>query len=231
MRVDSNLQQAAIEAVRRAAQSTGVDFGALLETARRESGLDRNAKAATSSAAGLFQFIEGTWLGLVDRYGGKYGLAPAKDAAGRKALLDLRYDPDLAAKMAGELTRENSATLERKLGRAPSSGELYAAHVLGPDGAARLIEADPGASAAALFPKAAAANRSLFYDRAGAPVNAATLLAKLDLAPGASVAPAARPPSAVLAAPPVGAALTALGETLGFDLWSIAMRAYRRNEP
>ncbi|HWA22525.1 MAG TPA: transglycosylase SLT domain-containing protein [Caulobacterales bacterium] len=231
MRVDSALQQAAIQAVERASQSTGVDFGALLETAKRESGLDRNAQAKTSSAAGLFQFIESTWLDLVDKYGAKYGLAPAADAAGRKKLLDLRYDPELAAQMAGELTRENGATLEAKLGRAAQPGELYAAHVLGVEGAAKLIQAPPEAHAADLFPKAAAANRGLFYSKDGVPVSAAALLARLNLTPNpareyTSMAPAA---SASLSAPPAASLLTALGETLGLDLWAVALRAYRRD--
>ena len=121
MRVDSTLQDAAIQAVSRAAQSTGVDFGMLLETAKRESGLDRNAKAATSSAAGLFQFIESTWMGLIERYGGKYGVSAGAD---RRHVLDLRYDPQMAANMAGELTRENSAALTARLGRAPISSSM-----------------------------------------------------------------------------------------------------------
>jgi Transglycosylase SLT domain len=230
MRVDSALQDVAIQAVSRAAQATGVDFGMLLETAKRESGLDRNAKAATSSAAGLFQFIESTWMGLIERHGGKYGLSPASDGASRKRLLDLRYDPELAANMAGELTRENSAALASRLGRQPSPGELYAAHVLGADGAARLIEAPGQARAADLFPKAAAANRALFFDKAGAPVSAAALLAELNVEPTAPPvqAPAASP--GLLAGPSIGL-LTTLGESFGFDLWSLAMKAYRQDKP
>lgn len=232
MRVDSALQQAAIQAVQRAAQSTGVDFGALLETAKRESGLNGKAQAKTSSAAGLFQFIESTWLDMVDKYGAKYGLAPATDQAGRKKLLDLRYDPELAAHMAGELTRENGAALAARLGRAAQPGELYAAHVLGAEGAIKLIEAPADARAADLFPKAAAANRGLFYDRDGAPATASALLAKLNVVPGAGGEARATLPSApaVLSAPPAASLLSALGETLGFDLWSVALRAYRRGD-
>jgi hypothetical protein len=67
--------------------------------------------------------------------------------------------------MAGELARENAASLQARLGRPPSAGELYAAHVMGSGGASRLIEAaaNGAPSAAALFPREAAANRGLFY--------------------------------------------------------------------
>jgi hypothetical protein len=231
MRVDSQMAQAAVEAVRQAAAATGVDFGHLLETARRESGLDQNAKASTSSAAGLFQFIEGTWLSMVDKFGAKYGIDPN---ASRQSLLALRFDPDLAAKMAGELTKENSAILTAKLGRAPSAGELYAAHVLGPEGAGRLI-AQPNNSAAALLPQAASANRSIFYE-GGQPRSGAEVLARLNLNAGAVSAPNPVPGPAILSSPLSGLGILgqslgqSWGETFGADLWRIALNAYRRED-
>ena len=68
--------------------------------------------------------------------------------------------------MAAELTASNAAYLRGRTGREPGAGDLYAAHFLGPAGAAKLMEAmqsRPGASAASLFPEAASANRSIFY--------------------------------------------------------------------
>lgn len=187
---------------RRAAEATGADFDYLLQAAKRESGLAPEAKAATSSATGLFQFVEKTWLTLVERYGEKHGVPGAAalkqgqlGADQREALLSLRKDPELAARLAGELTRENSAILQAKLGRAPNSGELYAAHVLGPAGAVRLVRAaEAGApDAAALFPNAAAANQGLFFDRSGAARSASALLAKLTGAAAPAQAAEARP--------------------------------------
>jgi len=149
-------------ALQRAARATGVDFSLLVETARRESGFNATARAGTSSATGLFQFIESTWLDMVERHGSAHGLdaeaaalANGADGDTRRAILALRNDPELSARMAGELARENANALEARLGRAPSAGELYAAHVLGAGGAARLIEAaEAGESnAAALFPR------------------------------------------------------------------------------
>jgi hypothetical protein len=167
-------------ALKKASASTGVGFDYLYRVALRESSLNPDAKAKTSSAAGLFQFIEQTWLASVKKYGGRHGLAAeaaeivkgpngryaVADPARRQAILDLRFDPDKAAALAAELARENKAALEGALGRVVEAGELYAAHFLGPAGARALLSADRKASAAALLPAAAAANRPVFYDGA-----------------------------------------------------------------
>jgi hypothetical protein len=188
-------------AIRRAADATGVNFQMLVETARRESALDPNARARTSSATGLFQFIESTWLDMVRRHGAEHGLgreaaalATGADRQTRADILALRSDPELAARMAGELTRENADTLRGRLGRDPSAGELYAAHVMGSGGALRLIEAarDGVGSAAALFPREAAANRGLFYVN-GEPRSAQSLLQRLNLEADAAIASPPRP--------------------------------------
>jgi hypothetical protein len=72
--------------------------------------------------------------------------------------------------MAAVLTQSNSFKLTGKIGRRPTDGELYMAHFMGVGGAARLIsnaEDNPNTSGARLFPTAAAANRSIFFDRSG----------------------------------------------------------------
>jgi len=190
---------AAREIVGRAAAATGADFSFLLETARRESGLRPGVKADTSSATGLFQFIESTWLEVLGRHGAKHGQPDAAaDARGptlsperRKALLALRTDPELSARLAGELAQENAARIEARIGRAPDAGELYAAHVLGAGGAVKLIEAAARGApdAAALFPEAAAANRGLFYAKDGAAVSPAALLERFGAVAGRTQAP------------------------------------------
>src|SRR6185312_12677045 len=77
-----------VSALRNAAAVTGSDFHYLLGTAMRESSLKPNAQSHSSSAAGLFQFIDQTWLGLVKEHGARYGLsnfaaAVSKDSTGR----------------------------------------------------------------------------------------------------------------------------------------------------
>lgn len=168
-------------AINEAARLTGTDYRFLVAKARLESGLDANAKAPTSSAAGLFQFIEGTWIASFERYGADFGLtaeaeARASDssvdpsakghALSRAAILELRYNPRIAALMAAASARDNAAVLRTALGRRPTHTELYMAHFLGSAGAARFIRAwqrDPTLLAAPLFPKAARANRSIFF--------------------------------------------------------------------
>ena len=173
-----------LSALRQASAATGSDFDYLLGTAMRESSLKPQAKSSSSSAEGLFQFVSQTWLGMIKQYGAKYGLGSYADAitkgangryhaensADRQAILALRTDPKVSALMAGEYANATKAHLQSRLGRDVCSGELYAAHFLGAGGACKLIEmkdAQPGASAAACFPDAANANRSVFYNRDG----------------------------------------------------------------
>ncbi len=182
-------------AIQRASSATGVDFSFLMGTAKRESGYNPAARAKTSSASGLFQFVDQTWLGTLKKHGAKYGYDRyadlitqgadgryrVDDDRARKVVLGLKMDPHAASLMAGELTSDHASYLRGRVGRSPTAGELYAAHFLGPQGSARLIEAanaTPGASAASLFPEAAQANRSIFY-RDGRPATVGEVYANL----------------------------------------------------
>jgi hypothetical protein len=166
--------------VREAAGVVGVDPRFLSRTAQRESAWNIYAASPRSSARGLFQFIEQTWLLSVSRFGDAHGLghearlieidrsgrAFVRDLHERRRILAMRYDPIIASRLAAELTAENQRFLARDLGRPPTERELYAAHVLGAAGAIKLIRyatIAPGFPAARLFPNAAAANRSLFF--------------------------------------------------------------------
>jgi hypothetical protein len=171
-------------AIKQAASTTGTSFEYLLATAKMESNFNPTASASTSSARGLYQFIDQTWLGTVKEAGaqlgyGKYADAITKSSSGsysvsnpaaRAAIMKLRDDPAASSSMAAVLTQSNSFKLTGKIGRRPTDGELYMAHFMGAGGAARLIsnaEDNPNASGARLFPNAAAANRSIFFDRSG----------------------------------------------------------------
>jgi hypothetical protein len=205
-------------AIQRASTATGVDFSFLLGTARRESAFNPGAHAKTSSAAGLFQFVDQTWLSTLKQHGAKYGYARYAEliqqgsdgrfrvdgAEARRTVMDLRLDPHAASLMAGELASDHASYLRGRMGRDPTSGELYAAHVLGPQGSAKLIEAvraNPSVTAASLFPEAAGSNRGLFY-REGRAVSAGELYANLTSTPsGSAPAISSRPATAAPAAP------------------------------
>lgn len=183
-------------ALRQASTRTGADFDYLVRTAQRESGFKTHIKSNTSSATGLFQFIEQTWLHLVKKAGGAIGLEPMAKAIERtpggrhkvadpnvkSAILALRKSPRVAAYMAGVFTRENAQVLERVLNRPATSGELYIAHFLGVRGAEKLIKAaetSPKTRADILFPKAASANRRIFFGKSGRPRHVAAVYANL----------------------------------------------------
>ncbi len=169
-------------AIKQAASSSGTSFEYLLTTAKMESDFNPTAGASTSSAHGLFQFIDQTWLGTVKEAGAQLGYGnhadkitrssdgsySVSDPDDRRAIMKLRDDPTVASAMAGALTQSNSFRLTGMIGRRPTDSELYMAHFMGVGGAAKLIanaEDNPQATAARLFPNAAAANRSIFYDR------------------------------------------------------------------
>src|SRR3982750_385906 len=169
------------ETVVRAAQVTGVDPAYLMALADKESSLLPDNKARTSSAEGLFQFIEGTWLEVLRRYGPKHGYAAEAEAIQivqgrpvvsnsneRERILDLRRDPHLSALMAGEMITTHRQILAGQVARDPSFAELYMAHFLGVKGASRfvaLLSDMPEKRASEAFPRAAKANSALFFDK------------------------------------------------------------------
>lgn len=167
-----------VEKIVRASRATQVDPVLLMAIADKESSFRTEAQAQTSSAAGLYQFIEKTWLGVVREFGASHGLASEAallaggDVSGapRTRILDLRRDPYLAAVLAAEMLKRDSLRIQRRIGRPLTGGEVYLVHFLGPDGAERMIDQiarKPDAIAADLLPKPAAANRPIFYGRGG----------------------------------------------------------------
>lgn len=186
-------QQQTQTAIANAAERTGVDFGYLLAQARIESGMNPRAEARTSSASGLYQFIDQTWLATMDKHGeqlGYAGIAGAIETSGGRArvtdpamrdeIMALRFDPQAASLMAGALATDNRAALTPMLGRDPDASELYLAHFLGSDGASRFLSTlttNPDASAANLLPRAAGANRAIFYEPSGSARSVADVMA------------------------------------------------------
>jgi Transglycosylase SLT domain len=171
-------------AIRSAAARTGVDFNYLYAQARSESGLDPNVRARGSSATGLFQFVDQTWLAMIDKHGAEHGLNWAADAVQRGAngryyvseptlrarVMGLRQNPEAASAMGAAYASDNAAYLQSRVGRPLQSVDLYMAHFLGAGGASKFLRAHgatPNAAAAPAFPEAARANRTIFYKRDG----------------------------------------------------------------
>jgi hypothetical protein len=187
MSVTSVNSRASVQtAIATASRKTGIDFNYLLGQAQVESGLKANARAGTSSATGLYQFIEQSWLGVVKQHGAEHGLSWAADSikqtstgryvvsdpAARSAILNLRSDPQTASLMAAEHAADNKASLEDSLGRPATGTDLYMAHFLGLGGADKFLSAmasNPDRTGASMFPAAARANRNVFYSSNGQP--------------------------------------------------------------
>jgi len=171
-------------AIAAASRKTGVDFSYLLGQAQIESGLRTDVRASTSSATGLYQFIDQSWLSVVKQHGQEHGIGWASDAiqrsssgrltvtdpAMRQAILDLRKNPEVASVMAAEHAADNKAVIEGRLGREANGTDLYMAHFLGVGGAVGFLSAmedNPNRTAASLFPAAARSNRNIFFSRDG----------------------------------------------------------------
>ncbi|WP_289015203.1 transglycosylase SLT domain protein [uncultured Methylobacterium sp.] len=169
-----------VQTIVRAAQAVQTDPVLLMAVGDKESSFITAVQAKTSSATGLYQFIERTWLGVVRDFGAKYGLEKdaalvvadgndkpsVTDPAERARILEMRRDPYLSALMAGEMLKRDAARIALRIGRELTLGEVYLAHFLGPDDAeeflAKVVD-KPGAAAAQLLPGPARANRTIFF--------------------------------------------------------------------
>jgi len=212
--VSVNTRASVQTAIAAASRKTGVDFNYLLGQAQVESGMRADARAGTSSASGLYQFIDQSWLGVIKQHGAEHGLGWAADsisrtasgrfvvgdAGMRQAILNLRSDPQTSALMAAEHAADNKAALEGSLDRPATGTDLYMAHFLGLGGARSFLttmENNPGRTGASMFPAAARANRGIFYASNGQPRTLGQIYEKLSgkLDRGAASAGATGPAS------------------------------------
>ncbi|WP_150117551.1 transglycosylase SLT domain-containing protein [Microvirga vignae] len=177
-----NIPRWLVHSILKAAHVTGVDPVYMMTLADVESSLSPEAKAPTSSAEGLFQFIDRTWLEIVAMHAADYGFTAAAEAIrmvngeptvsdkDREWIMNLRTDPYFSALMAGELIKDVERALIAQGERELAEAELYLAHFLGAKSAVRFLEVldqDPNMRASKLFPKAAKANTGLFMEGKG----------------------------------------------------------------
>lgn len=171
--------QALQDLVTRIGSDSGMDPSYLVRLAVRESGLDPLAQSNSSTAGGLFQFTDGTWLCAVRDFGGGAGVPAIRirtDKAGRcvvddpvekNFILGLRFDPVVSTRITAAVSLRNYRQYQSDFGQLPTWADLYALHFFGVDtGLAflRLNRTTPYAAAAALSPAGAKANWSIFYD-------------------------------------------------------------------
>jgi hypothetical protein len=231
------------QAVQNASARTGIDFGYLMDVARVESNFDPDAKAATSSARGLFQFTNQTWLSTLDQHGANHGLGWAsnaisrdsngrysvRDAGLRQQILAMRDDPAVASSMAAALTADNRAYMEPRIGRPAESVDLYLAHFLGSGGAINFLsamQADPNQAGAPLLPEAAAANQSIFYGPGGRMRSLVEIRelfrAKLDSSPDSMMSGMSPYMSPDLSAGMLRSPLSPMSQPMGWEISSSA---------
>jgi hypothetical protein len=172
-----------VETILRASEVTGVDPVYMMALADKESSFAPQVKASSSSAEGLFQFIVRTWLDVVREFGPKHGLheeaaaieivdgdPKISDEAMRERVLGLRRDPYFSAVMAAELLKKDATSIAQRIGRDLRHTEFYLAHFFGVDAAGKfmkLLDGKPKQSAPRVFPRAAKANKPLFFTRQG----------------------------------------------------------------
>lgn len=148
-----------------AAQRMGVNSEYLTNLAYAESSFDPNARASSSSAGGLFQFIDSTWIATVRKHGEIAGIDASSMT--RNQLLSLKFDPRINSLMGAALAADNQRELEGFLDRDIRPADLYAMHFLGRTGGKNFIanyEAEPNAIAANVMNSGVVnANENIFY--------------------------------------------------------------------
>lgn len=128
-----------------------------------ESGGNPNARAQGSTASGILQFTNPTWKDGVEKYGAQAGVT-----------LRDKNNPEAQRKIAAYMLKDNAKELTNVLGRSPHPTEIYLTHFLGLNGTKALLSAHPNQFAAQVLPKAAKANRSVFFQN-GKPITVAQL--------------------------------------------------------
>ena len=168
------------------------------------------AKSPTSSALGLGQFIDGTWLDMIKRY-----RPDLMQGRSRAEILELRKDPDLSRQMTATYAAENEAKL-RQAGLPVTPGSTYLMHFAGPTGAVKLMSADPNTPAESIL-SADAIKANPFLR--GRPASWVVDWADKKMAAAATAKPSVGPQPAPPTAVPYLAQTQALDPAFGATEW------------
>jgi len=167
-----NIPSPIVGAIRMASIKNNFDFAYMMELAETESSFRYNIKSKSSSAKGLYQFIETTWLTMLRKHGAKYKLdneAQTYNPIIEKELIALRSNPRLSALISVDfqkinLNREKCYLQDREISRT----DLYLSHFLGINDSIvflQQLKKTPKAIAADSFTAAAKYNKYIFYNR------------------------------------------------------------------
>ena len=143
-----------VDIIKTAANKAGVDPSIMTSMAAVESGFNPNARAGSSSAKGLFQFLNATWNTQIHRDGSKYGLTSETSP----------FDPMANSLMGSEFVKDNLQAI-KDVKPNPNLTDAYMAHFLGAGGARKFLRAmqtNPNAIGSVLFPNEANANPGVF---------------------------------------------------------------------
>ena len=134
--------------------SEAVNIDAVVEQIiNLESNGDPSAKNKRSSAVGLGQFLEETWLVLIRAH--RPDLTKGRSEG---EILELRRDASVAREITSRFTERNANVL-RKRGLPVTPGTLYLAHFAGAAGAIAILSALEEADAASIMASADATGR------------------------------------------------------------------------
>jgi hypothetical protein len=163
-----------------------------------ESGGNAYARNPRSTATGAGQFIESTWLDMMSRHRPDIITGMSRDQ-----ILNLRTDPALSREMTEAYSNENKGLLGNA-GVPVTDGTAYLAHFAGPQGAIKVLKADPTAPAGGILgPAVVKANPFL------ANMTAGDLAKWADKKMGAPAAPMSSPNNQISAPTAIGAPISA----------------------
>lgn len=151
------------DTIKEGAKIVGIPSQVMMSKAYMESGFDPQARPWSkkqnrflSSAKGLYQFLDGTWAEMMQKYANKYGIPKGTS----------QYDPVASTLFAAEYSKSATGSIKQIIGRDLTGTDYYLPHFMGPGGARTYLSAltkDPNGSAAAAMPKAAKDNPDVYY--------------------------------------------------------------------
>ena len=168
-------------AITNASQATGIPASYLAGSVSREYGqylkgpedqidYTKGNAAGASSAKGIGQFLDGTALDIFRSAAFQSATGLNTSSMSDDQVKALRDDPDLAVVGVAIMAKRSNNVIRAATGRNATDAELYMGHFLGEGGLRSLmlgLEADPNASAPALFPDAAKANPTVYKNKDG----------------------------------------------------------------